>query len=406
MKKVFIYALSMFFLMSVTCTLSSCSDDDNEPDIPEQPSMPEEPGEDPQPDDDNETADDSRIYGTWLGFKNGTTYLLTFSDDGVMQEKTDNGTVSCHYTLKDGILDLHILSINRFQFVKEIGDSPFYLEFGPDSPPAWIEITGNNSSTITFFRQEEENPDTPDEPDTGGGENVNDLESQLIGEWYASTKRKSSKVHFLNNGEGYLHTMELFGDFGARYKAFSWSVRGSNVYLDYGGGKGKSLELQIEDDVMTGMTLDGMEQYSRVSHEGTTTQNYKKPSPYGSYLCWYGMYYPIEYVKRSCKHSTGYPNANVRYVNFESSSGETALYIQYYTPYYDGIDNYQPEGTFSVNTGSTMVHNYFAIAKINGGARDDIGTGKLKVKRNGKTVTYTYKNDDGSLELYFIGTEK
>ena len=93
MKKFFKYVVVCMAFCTAVTVLPSCGKDDEPDDVENNNPV-------------KADVDDSRIFGTWEGEFFGSTFILTFSENGEMTEKVDGDTGKYSYSLKNGSLTI------------------------------------------------------------------------------------------------------------------------------------------------------------------------------------------------------------------------------------------------------------------------------------------------------------
>jgi len=230
----------------------------------------------------------------------------------------------------------------------------------------------------------------------------------LIGKWQRIPEKNSDDLTFYvfnANGTGYYEVHKSY--YGIQRDWISkWEiVNGKLVYKWAKSGSTVEREISISNDELVMIHNSKYSTYRQINNNPSSGLDYKE-TPYECYLCYWGVYYPLDVVVKRCEHGTG-TEWNSKYIMFRGIDEETWYQIRYYTPYYEGIDNYWPDGTYKVNistSASTSCWQYLGFLYVHGFKDPEDTNGTLKISHTGKHYKYTYKSED--IEIYFEGEEQ
>lgn len=234
----------------------------------------------------------------------------------------------------------------------------------------------------------------------------------IIGKWQLIPSKDSDKLTFYifnADGTGYYEKYESYDGIQRDWISKWEIINGAVVYKWAGSGSTVERKILISNDELV-MNADSKysKTYRRINNNPSSGLDYKE-TPYECYLCYSGVYYPLDVVVKKCEHGSGM-EMNLKYIWFRGVDDEIWYQIRYFTPYYEGIDNYWPDGTYKVNVptsattscwqylGFLYIHNFYSSNWI----EDTNGT--LKISHSGKYYKYTYKSVD--VKIYFEGIEQ
>lgn len=271
--------------------------------------------------------------------------------------------------------------------------APEKAESSYKTSEGWCNFKSINNNT----QDSSENPSEPTSEDEL-------LSTKLIGKWKYSDRFYEYYYFFAENGQGYYQTINSDAIPGI-YRSWiaDWKIENGTLCLKYVGATSYTKITKFEF-ISDSQLILRSETLSRVNNHKELDISFKK-EPYDNYIKYLGTSYPLDYVKKQMIHSSGTDN-NEKYLRFQGLDQDVWYDIRYFTPYYEGIDNYWLDGTFRVNTVTSVMTScwqYIGIPCKKFSGADDIN-GKLTIKHTNNYYTYSYKSTD--FEIYFEGIEK
>lgn len=248
------------------------------------------------------------------------------------------------------------------------------------------------------YPYEEEDSSKPDNDDDEEENAESASTKNLIGIWFFS-EYPHQYWHLLSDGNGYCQSNATAKDESVYRRAFKWLYSGKVLSLNYGTYEDKyEIKFEKENQISIKNLRNGnISKLKRTSKDGTTKVNYKAP-PFDCYIVSNSnpyLYYPLYSAIERVQHASGGSSANSLSLTFLGSNKEVSPnggFIEYCTPYYEGIPSSWSNGTYSISEskGFWVVRaSYMYVAKSNLGG----GEGTLKVNKSGSKKIYDVKTD-------------
>ncbi len=244
------------------------------------------------------------------------------------------------------------------------------------------------------------------EPEISEDEKIAEM---LVGKWQRIPKTtRDNMAFYVFNADrtGYFQEHEWY-DGIQRDWISKWEIVNSKLVFKWAGsGRTVEWEISISDDELVMInSAKYSTTYRHINNSQTSSLDYKE-TPYKCYVCCLGVYYPLDVVVKQCEHGVG-TEWNSKFITFRGVDESIWYQIRYFTPYYEGIDNYWPDGTYKVNvptTASTSCWQYLGFMYVHGMKPCEDTNGTLKISHTNKHYKYTYKSED--IEIYFEGEEQ
>lgn len=231
---------------------------------------------------------------------------------------------------------------------------------------------------------------------------ITPLTKEIIGTW----KSRGKYYYFLSNGEGFYQ--EAKNNDGISREAYIWDVKDSVLtvkYLESSGGFSHYI-VSVDDNMLSLKAIDDGHEFKwdRINRNGSTSINYKN-TPYESYICVHGVYYPLLKVVSKCEHGYGGED-NSKFLQFFGTNGllkPIGAYFFLFTPSYEGITGEWPDGTYSIRKNANYWYyggTYCEGTWVSGCE----GFLKIKTVDDMKIYDFELKGDDGRKAIgHFIG---
>lgn len=176
--------------------------------------------------------------------------------------------------------------------------------------------------------------------------------------------------------------------------AFTWDIVNSCIVrtrLDHG------YKVTIEFELLeNGNMKRSSAEYKKISDDGTTDVDYKSP-PFKSYILYAETYYyELTKAVMRCNHATG-TESNSKYLQLFGENGlldPTGVVFCYFTPNYEGIDKYWPDGKYTLTSkSSNWVYGGWYIVQGADSYRLD---GELTIETQNQMKYIDFEFEDGT----------
>ncbi|MDE6273119.1 MAG: hypothetical protein K2M31_08965 [Muribaculaceae bacterium] len=266
------------------------------------------------------------------------------------------------------------------------------------TPPSTVEDENSPNSSTGESQGNEDKDNISHDPNT--------YDPQLMNEWWEGDVLSNlDKWYFGPEGKGYKISSKRGKSYGLKYSSFIWNTKNNGqLAIRYSGSN---------EDVFFNYTIDG----SKLNLENPNSGGYIKKlekmngsfdpnfdaskPPYANYIKTdNGYYYNITKMQSGCTHAGSTSNSNEKFINFFGENGnlfDTGLRITYYTPSWEGIDNYWNSGTYTLSNSS--FYSYKIMAYVNGTRFDTYAGEKFKITTNGNITTYDFYGQDVQLHV-------